>query len=309
MKHGNSNTPEKTQAPAAIEAIKPLKLFDVAEQVSDALLTRYAELILERTGVRVSPQKKTLLSNRLRRRLRSTGVASFEAYYKHLKSLPPKDPEWDAFIQEITTHETYLFRDESQWKWFREEFLPQQAASAGKESQPSLRIWSAACSTGDEPYTVACCVAACLPDLQRWKIQILGTDIGLGALGQAKGGVFGQRAMHLVPEDYRRRFFVKAKGSELWQARPILTDMLTFRQHNLMEPLSERPFDLVLLKNVLIYFGDLSKTTVLHNIRAALRPGGMLMTGTAEGVADMLRDFQRLKPWLFRKPAPEQSRK
>ena len=78
--------------------------------------------------------------------------------------------------------------------------------------------------------------------------------------------------------------------------------MLTFRQHNLMEPLHERPFDLVLLKNVLIYFNEQSKTTVLHNVRAAMRPGGLIVAGMAEGVADLLRDFQRLKPWLFRKP-------
>jgi len=309
MRPRNTLTAGKTPAKAAIEAIKPLAPFDAADQVSDAQLALYAEMIFARTGVRVSPQKKTLLSNRLRRRLRSTGVKSFEAYYKHLKGLPPKAPEWDAFIQEITTHETYLFRDESQWKWFREEYLPLRAASSGPtEAHPSLRIWSAACSTGDEPFTLACCVAACLPDLQRWKVHILGTDIGLGALEQAKTGAFGPRAMRLTPEDYRRRFFSKARDGELWQARPILTDMLSFRQHNLLEPLRERPFDLVLLKNVLIYFSDVSKTAVLHNIRAALRPGGLLVTGTAEGVADMLRDFQRLKPWLFRKPASEKTR-
>jgi chemotaxis protein methyltransferase CheR len=309
MKHGTTKSAGKTATPMKIEAIRPLPSMDAMDLVTDAQLARYADIIYERTGVRVSPQKKNLLSNRLRRRLRSTGVKTFEEYYKYLKSLSPKDPEWDAFIQEITTHETYLFRDESQWKWFREEFLPHRATSVLKgEALPSLRIWSAACSTGDEPYTLACCVAACLPEFHKWKIHILGTDIGLGALEQAKRGVFGTRAMRLAPEDYRRRFFSKVKEEELWQARPVLTDMLSFRQHNLMEPLRERAFDLVLLKNVLIYFSEASKTTVLHNIRAALSPGGLLVTGTAEGVADMLRDFQRLKPWLFRKPVPEHTR-
>ena len=75
-------------------------------------------------GIRVSPQKKTLLSNRLRRRLRSTGIEGFEAYYQRLKDLPPQDPEWDAFLQEITTHETYLFRDPAQWNWLRNVYLP-----------------------------------------------------------------------------------------------------------------------------------------------------------------------------------------
>lgn len=292
------NTTDTTKKPT-VGSVGPIGQVD---QVSDSLLTRYADLIYARTGIRISPQKKMLLSNRLRRRLRSTGIKTFEEYHEHLKKLPARDPEWDAFIQEITTHETYLFRDEAQWSWFRTEYLPGIAAShASSWNRPSLRIWSAACSTGDEAYTIACCVAACL-DLSRWQVRILATDIGLGALEQAKAGVFGQRAMRLVPADYRNRFFTKARGVEAWNAAPVLTDMLTFRQHNLMEPLHERPFDLVLLKNVLIYFNEQSKTTVLHNTRATIRPGGLLVAGMAEGVADFLRDFQRLKPWLFCKP-------
>ena len=284
------------------QLIQPIAPIGESDQVSDAQLGRYAELIYARTGIRVSPQKKTLLSNRLRRRLRSTGIKNFEAYYQHVKKLPSRDPEWDAFIQEITTHETYLFRDESQWEWFRKVYLPGiEASSRSSAGRPCLRIWSAACSTGDEAYTAACCVAACL-DLSRWQVRILATDIGLGALEQAKAGVFGQRAMHLTPPEYRRRFFTKARGAETWHAMPLLTEMIAFRQHNLMEPLHERPFDIIFLKNVLIYFNEQSKATVLHNIRAAIQPGGLLITGMAEGVADLLRDLHRLKPWLFCKP-------
>ena len=93
------------------------------EQVTDAQLASFADLIYGRTGIRVSPQKKMLLSNRLRRRLRETQIASFGDYYKHIVQLKPSDPEWDALVQEITTHETFLFRDESQWNWFRKSYL------------------------------------------------------------------------------------------------------------------------------------------------------------------------------------------
>ena len=99
-------------------------------QVTDAQLRQFAELIYKRTGIRVSPQKKLLLSNRLRRRLRQTGIAGFGEYYRHLRRLGDDDPEWDAFLQEITTHETYLFRDEPQWDWFRNVFLADCAAAA-----------------------------------------------------------------------------------------------------------------------------------------------------------------------------------
>jgi len=285
------------------ELVKPVIPPSNLEQVTDSQLAQFAGLIYNRTGIRVSPQKKTLLSNRVRRRLRKTGIERFGDYYQHLKRLRPNDSEWDAFLQEITTHETYLFRDESQWKWFRRDFLAQCADEARSgERQHCLRIWSAACSTGDEVVTMACCIADALPNLKQWKIQILGTDIGIGALEQAKSAVFGERAMRLVSESYRRRFFTKAKDANIWQAKPILTDMLAFRQHNLMHRLRDKAFDLVFLKNVLIYFDAASKQTVISNVRATIRSGGFLVAGAAEGVADLIRDFQRIQPWLYRKP-------
>jgi chemotaxis protein methyltransferase CheR len=287
---------------SASNVIQPLTLPSPLKQVTDAELKNFAELIYQRTGIHVSPQKKMLLSNRLRRRLRETKIEDFSGYYEHLKRLRNTDPEWDAFLQEITTHETYLFRDESQWNWFRKTFLADHAAQtpslAGKQT---LRIWSAACSTGDEAYTAACCVAATLQNLAQWNIRILGTDIGVGALGQAEAGVFGERAMRLVPDDYRRRFFGKAPDAQLWHALPAIASMLEFKQHNLMTPLREKPFDVVFLKNVLIYFDAASKRTVMNNVRAMIRPGGLLVAGAAEGISEVVKDFTRLQPWLYQK--------
>jgi chemotaxis protein methyltransferase CheR len=285
------------------DIIAPVLPTSTLAQVTDAELAQFADLIYARTGIRVSPQKKTLLSNRLRRRLRQTNIVSFGDYFLHLKRLPHRDPEWDAFLQEITTHETYLFRDEAQWDWFRSVYLAECAGRPEGASRRTLRIWSAACSTGDEPFTIACCVAGCLTNLSRWRVQILGTDIGVGALEQAKTGVFGERSMRLVPDEYRSRFFTKAKDANVWQAKPVLSSMIEFRQHNLLEPLRNDGFDLVFLKNVLIYFDGDSKRTVLGHIRSALARDGLLIAGAAEGVADLLKDFGRVQPWLYRKPA------
>ncbi len=283
--------------------VSPIVPIGNLEQVTDKELRQFADLIYSRTGIRVSPQKKTLLSNRLRRRLRQTGIEGFAAYYDHLKRLPAADAEWDAFLQEITTHETYLFRDEQQWAWFRDIYLEEVSAQARAGKGPkTLRIWSAASSTGDEAYTVACCIAACLQNASQWSVQIVGTDIGAGAIEQARAGVFGERAMRLVPEDYRRRFFTKAKDAHVWQAKPALRGMVSFRQHNLMQPLRDKSFDLVFLKNVLIYFDAASKETVVANVRAAIRPGGLLLAGAAEGIAEYVRDLQRIQAWLYRKP-------
>jgi chemotaxis protein methyltransferase CheR len=271
--------------------------------VTDEQLALYADLIYRRTGIRVVPQKKTLLSNRVRRRLRETGIKGFDEYYEHLKRLPPDDPEWDGFLQEITTHETYLFRDENHWEWFRGTYLPHCAAEARSGNRPcSLRIWSAACSTGDEAFTAACCVAACLPNFQQWQIRIIGTDIGVGAVTQAKAAQFSERAVRLVPPAYKARYFSKDIQASVWQARPILTGMMSFRQHNLLDPLRERPFDVVFLKNVLIYFAPASKKRVVENVRSLVQPGGLLVAGPAEGIGDLLKDYARLQPWLYQRP-------
>ena len=272
-------------------------------EVSDAQLARYADLIYRRTGIRVAPQKKSLLSNRVRRRLRETGIKGFDEYFEHLTSLLADDPEWDGFLQEITTHETYLFRDENHWEWFRGTYLPQVAADARTGSRPrGLRIWSAACSTGDEAFTAACCTAATLPNFPQWQVRILGTDIGAGAVAQAKAARFSERAMRLVPETYKTRYFNKDAAANQWQARPVLTGQASFRQHNLLDPLRERPFDLVFLKNVLIYFTAESKKKVVENVRTLIQPGGLLVAGAAEGISDLLKDYVRLQAWLYQRP-------
>jgi chemotaxis protein methyltransferase CheR len=271
-----------------------------ADQVTADELSRYADLIYKQTGIRISPQKRTLLSNRVRRRLKATGIADYGRYFAHLKSLPCTDPEWDAFLQEITTHETYLFRDPSVWDWFRSQFLPgvQAQAQAGARAK-TLRIWSAAASTGDEAYTIACCIAERLGGFDGWRIEIVGSDIGVGALEQARAAEFGERAMRLVPPDLRRRFFT-ATENQHWKANPTLTRWVSFRQHNLLDPFKGTPFDAVFLRNVLIYFDTPSKKTALGHIAKSLRPDGLLVSGPAEGISDLITGYERLQPWLYR---------
>lgn len=295
--------PTTTSSSSWSDVPLPVSVGGHLEQVSDAQMGAYAELIYRRTGIHVSPQKKTLLSNRLRRRLRNTGIESFEDYFKHLKKLSPNDPEWDAFLQEITTHETYLFRDEAQWDWFRKTFLPDFVAHVQNANLPKrLRVWSAACSTGDEAITIATCAASAIPNVSTWKIEIVGTDIGIGAVEQARSAVFGERAMRLVPKDLQQKYFQMAKDAKIWQAKPEIKAMTTFKQHNLMELLRERPFDITFLKNVLIYFDAASKRKVLDNVKALVAPRGLLVAGAAEGVSDLLKDFVRIQPWLYQRP-------
>jgi len=193
-----------------------------------------------------------------------------------------------------------LFRDENHWEWFCRSLIPKILACPRRRSErQTLRIWSAGCSTGDEPMTAACCLAAELPNFSQWNVEILGTDLGTGVLEQAKTALFGERAMRLVPESCRRRFFIQLPNMKIWRAQPVVADLIRYRQHNLMTPLPERPFDLVLLKNVLIYFDVASRQRAMAHVRAAVRPGGVLLTGAAEGVAEWIKDWKRLQPWAY----------
>jgi chemotaxis protein methyltransferase CheR len=197
-----------------------------------------------------------------------------------------------------------LFRDERHWSWLMSEFLPDVVAKARAGERPkSLRVWSAACSTGDEAFTIATCIADVISDCNQWNIEIIGTDIGVGAVEQATNAVFSERSMQLVPEQLRRRLFDQLPGTTSWKAKPALTRWTNFRQHNLLEPLKERPFDLIFLKNVLIYFDTASKKRALANIIPLLAPGGALVTSAAEGVTGLISELIKEKPWLYRRPS------
>lgn len=269
--------------------------------VTLAQLDRFAKLIYQRIGVSISPQKITLLSNRLRRRMRHNDVACYDEYFKLLSQSKADGPEWEGFLQEVTTHETYLFRDQHHWNWLRDRFAPElMAAVRNGKRPPQVRVWSAACSTGDEATTVACCLADRLTPLNIWKVEILGTDIGADAVRQARELKFNQRAMRLVPDTYKKRYFTTDAAGTNFVAKPILRNMLRFEVHNLLETLRQPAFDLIILKNVLIYFDAQSKRRTLENVRRALRPGGTVITGPADGAAEFLKDFDSSQGWLHR---------
>ena len=165
-----------------------------------------------------------------------------------------------------------------------------------------MRIWSAACSTGDEAYTIASCLADRLTGSSQWKIEIVGTDIGVGAVNAASRAEFGTRAMHLVPENVRKRFFAQQGSEDLWIPKPELQKWTSFHQHNLLESPKMKPFDLIFLKNVLIYFDENAKQTTAQHLCEILQPGGVLITSAADNASKHLSELDKENPWLYRKP-------
>ncbi len=271
------------------------------ERLSSQQFDQFRNFIYENSGIHVDKNKVTLLSNRIRRRVHAGGFADFDAYYRFLTS-PPGAGELGGFLDAITTNETFFFRTEKQFEWLSTDWLTEQVAlhRTGRR-EPRLRIWSAGCASGAEPYSIAICLAENMFRLRDWSLQIIGTDISNEMLSVARTGVYKPRAIEAVNERQRMRFFQQQTDQDLLQVRQPIKQLVQFQQHNLMQPLDEPAFDCIFIRNVLIYFDLQSKQTVVRNLLDRLAVGGYLLIGPSEGIYDMLRGLQRVSPIIYQK--------
>jgi len=271
-------------------------------ELTDEEYQRFCGLIYRIAGIRIAENKRVMVSNRVRRRLRATGINSFAEYYTFLTS-PTGGNEMPLFLDATTTNETYFFRDIHQYEWLGGTFLPeiiQQAAQ--RKRRKVLRIWSAACSTGEEPYSIALKVLTKRALLTGWHTSLMGTDLSGAVLAAAETGSYDGRAVHLIEPRERQTFFNEDAKTQRWIVKPEVKAMVTWKQHNLLQPLKEDPFDCIFLKNVLIYFDTESKKIVVRNVINALTKGGYLVIGPTEGIHTMLGSLSKVKSWLFQRP-------
>ncbi len=208
------------------------------------------------------------------------------------------------FLDAITTNETYFFRDTQNYDWLGDTFLPElvQQALVQKRSK-NLRIWSAACSTGEEPYSIALKVLARKQLLAGWRTNILGTDLSGAVLNAARTGCYDARAIRLIEPAQRTAYFDEDPTAERWTVKPEVRSLVTWKRHNLLFPLGEEPFDCIFLKNVLIYFDTESKQTVVKNVIDAMAKGSYLVVGPTEGIYTMLNSLIKHKAWLYQRPS------
>ena len=271
------------------------------EELTDLEFNRFRALIYKVAGIQIPSTKKVMVSNRLRRRLRATGIGSFAAYYAQLVALQGA-AEMPAFLDAITTNETYFYRDVHHFEWLDKVFLPEFTRSTRPRTRPA-RIWSAACATGEEAYSVALKVVANRSVLAGREVPILGTDISVAALEAARLGQYDDRAVHLVPELERKQSFDLDPLKRRWTVKPEVRSLVTWKSHNLLKPIGLEPFDCIFIKNVLIYFDAESKQVVVRNLLAALAKGGYLVVGPTEGIYGMLDALSKQKTWLYQNPA------
>lgn len=260
---------------------------------------RFRDEILRLSGVEFGATKRALLSNRIRRRVRATGAADYDAYLGLLRT-PSGRQEVQRFLDTITTTETWLFRGPSQWEfvrgWIRH--------WADHQSEPAtLRIWSAATANGAEAYSAAICAREALgPGFGGHAIDVLGTDINVEALASARRACFGHYAVAQMDSALRNRWF-RAAGGE-FALDDELTAHVRFHRHNLLQPATEGPFDLVLLRNVLMHLARPARQLALDHAISALRPGGYLLTGEGEGLFGLDHPLDYGGPCRFRRPEP-----
>lgn len=270
-------------------------------QLTTEQFAAFQAFIYSVSGIRIQDGKVTLLSNRIRRRLRETGIETFDEYYRRLvgRRLPG---ELEQFIDVVTTNETHFFRTANHFEWFAGPFLDELIARADTGEHPrSLKAWSAACSTGEEPYSLAICLAENAARLAGWQVSIVGTDISETVLAVARRASYPERSLEQVDAPRRTRHFTASADGTEWTLTPSVTRPCEFRRHNLLEPMRGGPFDCIFIRNVLIYFDRESKQRAVAHLIDALAPGGYLVVGPADGIYELLGALEKRSIFLYRK--------
>ena len=251
-------------------------------EVSPREFSLIAACVRQLSGIDLDESKVYLVENRLGLLLADQGCATYFELYQRVKS-DPRGPLASLLIDLISTQETCFFRDQAPFELFRRELLPQHIRRIETNGEPRrLDIWSAACSTGQEAYSIAMVVRACLPDPTRWQVRILGTDISAAAVARARRGLFSQLEIErgLTPGQVERFFTTSAEGLLI---REDVRQMVSFEPFNLLELTNDRgAFDLIFCRNVAIYFSLKNRLRLFDRLAHHLRPHGALILGSTE---------------------------
>jgi len=252
----------------------------------DREFTAFQELIYQEAGIYLSKVKQALLVGRLSRRVRELGLDSFAAYYERV--VDPRYPEERVeLINCICTHETHFFREPRQFEYLENVALPKwraQAEAGGRAKR--VRAWSAGCSSGEEPFSIAMSLLAACPSKAGWTVEVVATDVSTRVLERARAATWPLDRSKHIPDAYLKRFMLRGHGEheKKMKAGPELRDAVRFEHLNLNDGSYQLAgaFDLVFCRNVLIYFDANSKERVIRNLLDRLSPDGLLFLGHAE---------------------------
>jgi len=260
----------------------------------DPVYRQIRDLVYKTSGIYKAEEKLYLLADGCGRRMKQLATRTPREYWDRLNAAPFRDAELRELLNEITIGETCLFRSQAQLDALRKVILPEIVAAKPKQTTKRLRIWSAGCSTGEEPYTLAMNM---LEESERllkgWTVEILATDLNDRSIETAKAGIYGDYALRNTSDLYRQKYFSIVDEKKL-QVRPEVKKLITFSRLNLQDDskmLFMKGIDLIFCCNVLIYFDAASKTKAVNNFFTNLNFGGYFFLGTSESLMKLNAEF------------------
>jgi chemotaxis protein methyltransferase CheR len=271
-------------------------------RISASEFALFRDLIHQESGIFLSEAKKALVVGRLWRRLRQLGLSSLGAYYRLLAE--GDEQERVRMLDCICTNETHFFREPRQFEFLEQQIFPEWAARAAAGGMPRrVRAWSAACSTGEEPYSLAMTLLAHFPPSSGWTFEILASDLSTRALDQASAGLWCIDKAKEIPERYLKAFMLRGSGPQegVMKAGPEIRSLVRFQRVNLNQDryAVAGPFDLVFCRNVLIYFDVASKARVVERLLDQLAPSGHLFLGHAESLTGLSDRGRSVGPTVY----------
>ncbi len=258
-------------------------------------------LVYERSRIRLNRSKEALVRARLGKRMRALGLETLAGYWAYLCS-PEGSPETTCAIDALTTNYTRFLREADHFRFLTGEALPGLLSTGQKR----FALWSAACATGEEPYTMAFQLEERFPLAEGWDWHILATDISTRALEQAAGGIYAEDRLQGLPSGWLPRYFQRGFGASagLCRVKARLRQRILFRQENLLaQGNPDRSFEAIFCRNVMIYFDRPTQERLAGQLSRALVPGGYLFTGRAESLNGLEIPLRCLSPSIYQKPA------
>jgi chemotaxis protein methyltransferase CheR len=255
---------------------------------------RARDLIVARLGLDLSSMGEADLARLLERNARGAALPTSEALLARLAELPSDSTEWQRIAAELTVGETYFFRDAGAFRALEQNMLPALIAARRADGTQRLRLWSAACASGEEPYSLAMLLDQLLPDREQWRVTILGTDLNSDALRCARRGRYREWSFRQTPPPLRERYF-RSRQDGVWEIDPAIRAMVSFATLNLASDAypsvltNTTGVDLILCRNVLMYLRPPVQLEVLERLQRALVPGGWLCVSPAEAASERLR--------------------
>ncbi len=254
--------------------------------LSQKTFNRFREFIQKELGIRMPDVKRTLLESRLQKRMRETGCESFESYYEYVFSSEGLEKELVHMMDVITTNKTDFFRESKHFDYLVETALPALLDGPKNTGKRNIACWSAGCSSGEEPYTLAMVLSEYIRTRRGLSFSILATDISTRVLGKAMLGIYREDLIEPIPLQLRKRYLMRSRDKSKKNVRviPDLRSRIHFRRLNFMQESYglNSSVDIIFCRNVLIYFDSKTQERVVNNLCRYLNPGGFLFSGHSE---------------------------